>query len=274
MRIILDFLDIQDSALFASDTYYAQYSTDSGNNSGWEILSGAVPTINTDIQNLALSNLIELFEIDLLPIGIDEQYYFHNGVNELTTDVIFNSITYTRFPIEAEGFEKSGQGQQPRPTVRVANITGLIGALSRDNQDLVGVKFTRRRTFLKYIDAVNFESGVNNLADPNAQLPVEIWYFDRKSSENSIFVEWELSSATDMTGAAIPKRQVIANVCLWTYRSTECGYTGGAVANAINEPVTDLALDKCSQSLTGCRLRFGANGELPFGGFPSCGRIR
>ena len=230
--------------------------------------------IQSDIQGLALSNLVEFFEIDLNPIGVAEQYYFHNGVNGLGSDVVFDGITYTRFPIEADGFEKSGAGTQPRPTVRVANITGLIGALSRDNQDLVGVKFIRRRTFLKYIDAVNFTGGVNPLADPNAQLPIEVWYFDRKVSENNIFIEWELSSASDMTGVMLPRRQYIANVCLWTYRSTECGYAGGAVATRLNVATTVLADDACSKSLTGCRLRFGANGELPFGGYPSCGRIR
>lgn len=230
--------------------------------------------IESDIQSLALSNLVEFFEIDLNPIGVAEQYYFHNGVNGLGSDVVFDGITYTRFPIEADGFEKSGAGTQPRPTVRVANITGLIGALSRDNQDLVGVKFIRRRTFLKYIDAVNFTGGVNPLADPNAQLPIEVWYFDRKVSENNIFIEWELSSASDMTGVFLPRRQFIANVCTVAYRSTECGYAGGAVATRLNFPTTILADDACSKSLTGCRLRFGANGELPIAAFPSCGRLR
>lgn len=230
--------------------------------------------IQSDIQSLALSNLVELFEIDLNTIGVAERYYFHNGVNGLGSDVIFDGVTYTRFPIEADGFEKSGAGTQPRPTVRVANITGLIGALSRDNQDLVGVKFIRRRTFLKYIDAVNFTGGVNPTADPNAQLPIEIWYFDRKVSENNIFIEWELSSASDMTGVFLPRRQFIANVCTVAYRGPYCGYTGGAVATRLNVPTSVLADDACSKSLTGCRLRFGANGELPIAAFPSCGRLR
>lgn len=230
--------------------------------------------IQSDIQGLALSNLVEFYEIDLNTIGVAEQYYFHNGVNGLGTDIVFDGITYTRFPIEAEGFEKNGAGTQPRPTVKVANITGLVGALARENQDLVGVKFIRRRTFLKYIDAVNFTGGINPTADPNAQLPVEVWYFDRKVSENNIFVEWELSSASDMTGVFLPRRQFIANVCTVGYRSPECGYAGGAVATRLNVPTTVLADDDCSKSLTGCRLRFGANGELPIAAFPSCGRLR
>lgn len=230
--------------------------------------------IESDIQNLGVGSLVELFEIDLTPIGGTDRYYFHNGVNGLGNNVVFNGITYTRFPIEAEGFEKNGTGQQPRPTLRVANITGLIGALSRDNQDLVKVKFIRRRTFLKYLDAVNFTGGVNPTADPNAQLPVEIWYIDRKTSENQMFVEWELASASDMTGVTLPRRQVIQNVCLWQYRSTECSYAGGAVADKNDQATTVLANDACGKRLQSCRLRFGANGTLPFGGYPAVNLIK
>lgn len=232
-------------------------------------------SVQTEIvQGLAADSIVELFEVDLNPIGVVEQYYFHNGVNELNANVVFNGITYTRFPIEAEGFEQNGTGQQPRPTVRVANITGLIGALSRDNADLVGVKFIRRRTFKKYLDAVNFTGGVNPTADPNAQLPVEIWYFDRKVGEDRMFIEWELASASDMTGLMLPRRQVIANSCTWVYRSTECGYAGGAVATRADVRTTDINQDACSRRLTGCRLRFGENGELPFGGYSTVALIK
>lgn len=230
-------------------------------------------TITADIQKASAGYLVELFELDLNTIGIAEQYYFHNGVNELGNDVVFNGITYTRFPIEAEGFERNGNGQQARPTLRLANIDGLIGAISRANQDLVKVKLIRRRTFLKYLDAVNFTGGVNPTADPNAAFDDEIWFIDRKASENKIFVEWELASALDLDGALLPRRQCIQNVCTWVYRSAECSYAGGAVADKNDQATTDINQDDCGKRLNSCRLRFG-NGELPFGGFPSIALIR
>jgi lambda family phage minor tail protein L len=229
--------------------------------------------ITSDIQKAYAGDLIDLFEIDLNTIGIDEHYYFHNEVNELGNDLVFNGITYTRFPIEAEGFARNGNGQQPRPILRIANIDGLIGALSRANQDLVMVKFIRRRTFLKYIDAVNFTGGVNLTADPNAAMDDEIWFIDRKSSENKVYVEWELSSALDLEGVMLPRRQCIQNVCTWQYRSAECSYAGGAVADKNDEPTSNLTLDKCGKRLSSCRLRF-PNDVLPFGGFPSINLIR
>lgn len=229
--------------------------------------------ITADIQSSATDQLVELFEIDLSTIGINEQYYFHNGVNELGEDVVFNSITYTRLPIEADGFERNGTGKQPRPVLRIANIDGAIGSLSRANQDLVRVKFTRRRTFLKYLDAVNFEGGVNPSADPNAAFDDEIFYINRKSVENKVFVEYELSSALDLEGQMIPKRQCIQNVCTWVYRSAECSYAGGAVADKNDQYTNDINLDKCGKRLTSCRLRF-PDSDLPFSGFPAISLIR
>lgn len=229
--------------------------------------------ISADIQKSSPGYLVELFELDLNPIGIAEQYFFHNGTNELGNDVVFNSITYVRLPIEAEGFERNGNGKQARPTLRVANVDGLIGALSRDNYDLVKVKFIRRRTFLKYIDAVNFTGGINASADPNAAFDDEVYFIDRKASENKIFVEWELASALDLEGTMLPRRQCIQNVCTWVYRSSECGYAGGAVADKTDASTTDPLLDDCGKRLNSCRLRFGT-GDLPYGAFPAINLIR
>lgn len=224
-------------------------------------------SIQSDIQSLAPGTLVELFEIDLNPIGVAEQYFFHNGVNALGSNVVWNGVTYTRFPVQAEGFELRGQGSQPRPTLTVANITGLLSASVRAHDDLVRAKVIRRRTFLKYLDAVNFPGGVNATADPLMALNDEVWFVDRKVSENRVAIEWELVPAFDLTNVYLPGMQVIQNVCQWRYRSAECSYTGGAVANASDTPTTVLAQDVCGKRLSSCILRFG-NGALPFGGFP------
>ncbi|MDP3322639.1 MAG: phage minor tail protein L [Hydrogenophaga sp.] len=229
--------------------------------------------ITADIQKAEAGYLVELFELDLNSIGLAEQYFFHNGSNALGNAVVFNGIAYTRLPIEADGFERNGNGQQARPSLRVANIDGLIGALSRENGDLVKVKFIRRRTFLKYIDAVNFAGGTNPSADPNAAFDDEIYFIDRKANENKIYVEWELASALDLEGTMLPRRQCIQNVCTWVYRSSECGYAGGAVADKTDATTSTPALDDCGKRLNSCRLRFGT-GNLPYGAFPAINLIR
>jgi len=229
--------------------------------------------IETDIQTLAPGSLVALFELDATAIGGDV-LRFHAGVNALGNSVVWQGNSYTRFPLDASGFERSGSGQLPRPTIRVANITGLVGALVRELQDLAGAKVTRRRTFLKYLDAVNFPGGVNPSADPNCGFPDEVWFVDRKSTENGLYLEFELAAAFDVAGVLLPRRQCIQNVCTWRYRSAECGYAGGPVADKNDVATGDSAKDACGKRLGSCKLRFGAFGELPYGGFPGVGLIR
>lgn len=230
-------------------------------------------SIASDIQKLNPGQIVELFELDPTALGGDILRW-HAGVNGLGNNITWQSNIYSRFPVEAGGFEKNTKGTLPRPTLRAANVSGLIGALARSLNDLGGARLTRRRTFAKYLDAVNFPAGVNPMADPNAGFPDDIWFVDRKASENGVFVEFELASAFDVAGVMLPRRQCIQNVCTWQYRSAECSYAGGAVADKNDTPTAVLAQDACGKRLASCKLRFGAYAELPYGGFPGCGLIR
>jgi lambda family phage minor tail protein L len=229
-------------------------------------------TIESDIQKANGGAIVEFFELDLNSIAIDEHYYFHNDINELGDNVTWQGQIYTRLPIEAAGFEKNGSGQQPRPTLSIANIDGLVGAIATANDDLIGVKFIRRRTFLKYLDAVNFAAG-NPTADANVHFDDEIWFIDRKASSDQVFVNFELASAFDLQGVQLPRRQCIQNVCTWRYRSAECSYAGPAIADKNDAGTTDINVDDCGKRLNSCSIRF-PNAALPFGGFPSVGLIR
>jgi lambda family phage minor tail protein L len=230
-------------------------------------------TIRQELQTTGGKQLVELFELDCTTIG-GSVLRFHNGVNELGTDVVWQGNTYLRFPLEASGFEYNGKGQLPRPSLRVANVTGLLGALVRTYQDLVGCKFTRRRTMLKYLDAVNFVGGVNASADPTAALPDDVYFVDRKATENKVLIEFELSAAFDVAGVKLPRRFIVQNICPWTYRGGECGYTGTAYFDSTDTPTPSLSQDSCGKRMASCKARFGEHAELPFGGFPAAGLVR
>lgn len=230
-------------------------------------------TARADVQGLTPGALVSLFDIDTTIIGGNDVLRLTpHGPNELGNDVIYASNEYVRFPLEAAGFERSGQGKIARPTIRVANVNGLIGALAIGAGDLLGAKVTRTRIFVKYLDAANFAGG-NPQADPNQYLDREIWFVDRKSAENKLLVEWELAAAHDVSGVMLPRRQFIQNNCAWRYRSAECGYTGGPVADHNDQPTTDPAKDQCGKRIASCKLRFGG-GVLPYGGFPGVGLLR
>lgn len=228
--------------------------------------------IETDIQKLTPSALVELFELDLVPFG-GSLLRFHTGTNELRANVTWNGNVYTAFPVHASGFQFNGQGQAARPKMQVANVAGSITALILQYDDLVGAKVTRIRTLAKYLDAVNFTGGVNPSADPTAEFPRDVFYIDRKSAETNELVEFELAPAMDVTGVMLPRRQIIQNICPWGYRSAECGYTGTNYFDAADVPTT-IGNDVCGKRLSSCQARFGQYNELPFGGFPAAGLTR
>lgn len=229
-------------------------------------------TIETTVQELSPGAIITLIEIDLTSLG-DILYRFHNGTNELNTDVTWQGNLYTRFPIDISGFQTSTQGSLPRPTLLIANVSGLIIPLLKNFGDLIGGKITRKRTMVKYLDAVNFTGGVNPTADITAYFPDDIYFINRKISENKVQVSFELTSSLDLEGIKIPRRQIIQNSCTWGYRSAECTYAGGAVADVNDVATAVLAEDACGKRLGSCQLRFGTIATLPYGGFPGAGLL-
>ena len=229
--------------------------------------------IRSEIQKLAPSAVIELFVLDL-SLFSQGSVYFHAGTNSLQQRLTWQGKTYEAFPIQVEGFEFNGNGQIPRPKLKVANVTGAITAMVLIYQDLVGAKITRKRTLAKYLDAVNFPGGVNPTADPTAEFADDIYYIDRKSRETRDVIEFELAASFDLEGVNLPRRQIVQNVCPWRYRSSECGYTGTSYFDANDQSVASSTQDICGKRLSSCQARFGQNAELPFGGFPAAGLFR
>ena len=236
----------------------------------------AISSVYADLSVLAPNAIIELFELrlDNTLHGSSNITRWHNGCNEgMTGGIVWDGNTYSSFAIQAEGFEQTSTGSLPRPTLTVANTDGLITALILDvnavtpYNDLTGAEVRRIRTLKRYLDG-------EGTADPNAQWPVEIWYIDRKETENREVVRFELASKFDLAGQFVPKRQLIANVCQWEYRSSECSYTGSNYFDEDDNSTGSLASDRCGKKVSSCKLRFGQNGQLPFGSFPSAGKIR
>ena len=229
----------------------------------------------SELQKIAPSSIIELFTLQLTTAiqGSNTIYRFHAGVNATGTNgnIVWAGQTYLALPIEASGFEYNGNGQLPRPKIRVSNIMGTITAIMLSTP-LEGAKVTRIRTMARYLDAVNFPGGVNPLGtpDPTAEFPRECYQIDRKSAETRDVVEFELAAAFDLVGVRAPKRQCISNICQWVYRSAECSYTGTAYFTE-NDVATSAANDVCGKRLSSCKARFGAKAQLPFGSYPGVG---
>ena len=191
----------------------------------------------SELQKINPSNIVELFQLQLDTTihGADTTYYFHNGVSENNNgNLIFDSVEYTRMPIEADGFEFNGK-QLPRPTLKISNILGTFTTILLTlPQGLEGAKVTRIRTLERYIDHINFDIGdilleddsellqendslvsqessdnPHGTPDATATFPNEVYYIDRKSTENRDIIEFELAASFDLQGVRLPKRQVL-----------------------------------------------------------------
>lgn len=135
-----------------------------------------MPVPFSDLQAISPSSIIELFELQLNTAqhGTNDVYRFHAGSSlNANGEIVWAGNSYMRFPVEASGFEYSGNGQLPRPKIRVSNILGTITAVlasvnsSSPGNDLTGAKLTRIRTLARYIDAVNFPDRRNLLTNTN-----------------------------------------------------------------------------------------------------------
>ncbi len=214
--------------------------------------------------------LLELYEVDLTHIGGD-LLRFHSGVNDIRKTLVWQGKEYPPFPIQATGFEFNGQGTSNRPKLTVANINGLMTGLNEDFDDLVGGIVTRRQVMHRALDAVNFPEG-NSHADPTQEL-VTRYVIERMSNLTSDFASYELALPCESDGVMLPARVIIADVCTWEYRSANCGYNGAPVADDKDKPTAEMQQDCCGKRLGSCKLRFGNNAPLPFGGFPSVSKL-
>ena len=135
----------------------------------------------SETQAINPGSLIELFELttDAALHGSTSTYRFHAGTNEINNgNIIWDGNTYIAIPLEAEGF-KYANGQLPRPTLTISNVTNVITAILLNvNQvtpgnDLTGAIVKRRTTLARFLDAANFDpvatttTTTQTVADPS-----------------------------------------------------------------------------------------------------------
>jgi len=248
--------------------------------------------LNSDYQKLEPGDEVRLIEVDGTAFGMDDVLRFHaysipHTPEEITAaggdesklpakSIWWQGNEYSAWPYQIEGLEASTDGTSAQPKLTVANLDSSITALCLAYDDMLQAKVTIHDTLAHYLDERNFPAG-NTTADPT-QEKLQVWYLDGKTSELNTGIEFVLSSPMDLQGMMLPTRQM-HSICVWCtrgkYRTGDgCDYAGTRYFDEKNNTVDDPSLDKCSGTLTGCKLRFGEHEELPFGGFPGTSLIR
>lgn len=236
--------------------------------------------IKLDVQKLEPGQRVRLVEVDCTefdgPIMRFHNYNVEhtqeellaaqaNGTELAPKKVLWQGHEYSCWPYDIDGIELDGTGSTASPTLAVANVDSTISSLCLALNDLAQAKVTIHITFQHYLDG-------QLDADPTQEF-VQVWYIDRKTNEDNVSISWSLSNPADTSGKMIPARQV-HGICYWMlqgqYRGADCGYTGTAYFDGDGKPVNDPSKDVASGLLTTCcKVRFGNDSPLPFGGFPA-----
>jgi len=166
----------------------------------------------------------------------------YDGSNDLylagyDEDVVYDSATYTRFPIMHEFTGENNQGRIDQVKVRLANVSRLI-QLYLEQYDFRGKKVIIRTVW------------VNQLSDPDAHMD-DIFYIDNYTADQTN-VEFTLTGKFDVLGMDLPARRYARNYCSWKFKSSECGYAG--------------AETECNKTQQRCKQ---LNNYQRFGAFPS-----
>lgn len=206
----------------------------------------ALASVNAQADFFAPTALISLFTLDSRFVSVNGSVYrFCSSVNGQYRPVVFDGITYTPLPIEVDGFDILGDGGIPRPKLRASNINGFFSQFLLTQGDMVGARFTRTRVFARFLDNVNWERGnPYGTPDPTAAYEPDIYYVNRKVTENPEMVELELSSPFELDGAKLPRRPILSIQCAFHYRDPEtCGYSGAPVSDRFGKLFEEAAPD-------------------------------
>ena len=180
------------------------------------------------VQKLAISSgIVELFELQV-NTSPDQWIYFTNNYYNPDSATGYCTMwdqddnttlrTYYVIPASIAGFEYKTDGPLPQPKLTIANVlrtatnTSLAGLLSSTTyEDILGMKFRRRRTLKKYLYNVSTST-------PPVEFASDLFYLDRIENENERDVTFTLVSPFDLTGVNLPRRVVIGNMCPWEYQ--------------------------------------------------------
>lgn len=231
--------------------------------------------LSHDVQSLQPGDLVTLFDLDLAKLGGGILRFTPGNLGD--SEVRWRGNIYRAVPVMAAGFERSGRGSLPTPTISVA-ATDIITATALSFDDLRGARVVRWRTFRHYLDD-------QPTADPNVYFPLDIYAVERKTNHDTKggTIEWELAADMDQQGKMIPGRLMTQDYCPWRYRrwngtgfdysQAECIYNGSAMFKANGTPTANPAEDRCGKKFSDCQKRFGETKPLFFGGFPGLARF-
>lgn len=237
-----------------------------------------------DMESTTPDAMLELFSVDLSGQGGGVFYFAPVAVDGAAPS--FGGQVYSVVPCQASGFEWTGNGPMPQPSLEfaiarldgdVASATAILLALLEQYDDLLDARVTRLETQRKHLDDGLDPDGAKHLG-------LEIFTIEQKTNQTPDSVEFRLTASVDMEDVVYPRRSAM-NRCTAVYRiaaggggfdytNATCPYVGAARFDIAGDPVFTDAEDRAGKDLNCCKTRFGEFATLPFHGFPAIGKIK
>ena len=194
--------------------------------------------IASSLLDMQPTAIVELFLLYFNTVDKPQSFIAFHGGSVYNKGVVWQGIEYIPIPVETEGFEITGNGQLPRPKIRISNKDYFATDLLLNNEDLQFAKIIRKRTFVKYLDDVNFDGGNPwGQADASAEISNDTFVIGQKTAENKVYIELELTSPLDLENFEINNRLIMSRYCSWHYRGKGCNYDGIPLATELGEPL-------------------------------------
>ena len=195
--------------------------------------------IASSLLELQPTAIIELFLLYFNTVDNPDAFIAFHGGSVYNKGIVWQGIEYLPIPVETDGFEVNANGQLARPKMRISNKDYFATDLLINNDDLQFAKIIRKRTFVKYLDNINFDGGNPwSQADASAELSNDTFVVGQKTAENKTFIELELTSPLDLENFEINNRLIMSRYCSWHYRGNGCNYRGIPVATEEGESLT------------------------------------
>lgn len=229
------------------------------------------------LQSLYPGEIITLVEIDGEKFGA-QVYRFHAENIAYTPEelmqaretgvlppkeITFQGEQYGARPFGISGISFTSNGKAGKPKLTISNLDSQVAALIRSYNGMMQAKVT---ILVAPKDLMNEDGTIEDGAFRKL-----VYYIERPDYVDSTLARFDLTSPYDMDGIMIPPR-TSQSVCYWAqrgwYKSGKgCAYDGrNGWFDKDNNPVDDPSKDFCPGTLTACKLRFGADQELDFGG--------
>jgi len=217
--------------------------------------------IASDVQNLAVGNIVNLYELDMTEISGNPSdiLYFTESIDNDYTPISFNAREYTPIHMQTSGWQVTGTESLPRPKIIVSNVLLTFASYINSFNDLVGATLIRRRTLEKYLDG-------KPEANPNAEFAPDIFRIRSLPQKTKAVAEFELAPFMDHEGIKIPKRLILRDFCRQAYRNwndgsfdysnASCPYVSTYCYTRLGAYTADCSQDDCGKELTDCEMRY------------------